>query len=150
MFEHYGFMGSWSTCFIPCECGWCQQTSFANPPGVPCPSCGNKLFATLQLGTTVARHFERTLSIPQYIIRLIVEYLYWHDPDAEFRRQYLLNKLLTRGSEFRLLTYFHNGIHGNISQCEDIIDKVLLFVVGECQDRVVFRTVSNIMSNAVW
>ena len=43
-----------------------------------------------------------------------------------------------------------SGIHGNISQCEDIIDLVLLFVVGECQDRVVSRTVGNIQSNAVW
>ena len=98
----------------------------------------------------VARHLESTLNIPLCVIRSSVEYLYWHDPDADFRRQYLLNMLLTRGSEFHLQMYFHNGIHCNISQCEHIIEVVLLFVVGDCQDRVVPRTVGNIQANAVW
>ena len=78
----------------------------------------------------VARHLESTLNIPRCVIRSTVEFLYWHDPDADFRRQYLLNVLLAVGSGFRFLTYFHSGIHSNISQCEDIIDRVELFVVG--------------------
>ena len=97
----------------------------------------------------VARHFENTFNIPLCVIRSTVEYLYWHDPDADFRRQYLLNVLLT-GPGFRFLTYFHNGIHSNISQCEDIIDRVLLFVVGNSPNLVVSRLAGSIQSNAGW
>ena len=83
-------------------------------------------------------------------MRLIVEHVHWNDPAAECRRQYFVNVQLTSGSDFRLLTYFYNGIHGNISQSEDVIDMVLLLVVGECQDLVVSCVVGNIQSNTMW
>ena len=137
-------------CFTRCKCGWCRQTSFANSPDFPCLSCGNKMFATVQSGTMVAHHLESTLNIPRCVIRSTVEFLYWHDPDADFRRQYLLNVLLAVGSGFRSLTYFHSGIHSNISQCEDIIDRVVLFVVGNSNDIVVSRLAGSIRSNAAW
>ena len=98
----------------------------------------------------VARHLENSLNIPLCVIRSTVEYLYWHDPDADFRRQYLLNVLLTEGYGFRFLTYFNNGIQRNVSQCEDIIDRVLLFVVGNSKDLVVSCLAGCILLNVAW
>ena len=120
--EQNGFTGSWGTCFMLCRCEWCQQSSFVNSIDFPCFGCSNLFFAITQSDGTVARHVSMTLNVTQYIMRVIVEHVYWNDPAAEFRRQYLLNVLLTRGSEFRFLKYFYNGIHGNISQSEDVID----------------------------
>ena len=130
MFEHYGFTGAWSTCFTTCKCWWCRQSSVANFPDFPCFSCGNKQFANVQSGTMVARHFEKNLNIPTCTTRLTIEYMYMHNPVAEFRRQYFLNVALVEGSRVRVLSYYYNGIHGNISQCDHIIDRILIFVKG--------------------
>ena len=104
----------------------------------------------MQADSMVALHLARTFRPPQHIIRTIIEYVNWNDPAAEFRLQYLLNMLLASGSGFRLLTHFYSGIHGNISQTEDIIDRIVLFVVGESEDRLVSRVIGNIQFNAVW
>ena len=104
----------------------------------------------MQADSMVARHFARTFDLPQYIMRLTIEYVHWNDPAAEFRRQYLLNMLVADGSVFRLLSRSYNGIHGSVSHTEDIIDRVVLFVFGECQDRVVSRVIGNIQFNVVW
>ena len=47
------------------------------------------------------------------------------------RRQrlgFLWCMLLGRGSPFRRLTYFHNGMAGNISEAEDVFDRLLSFL----------------------
>ena len=147
MCEHNRVMGSWVNCFMLCKCEWCQQSSFINSIDFLCLGCSNMLFVIMQSDSMVARHFTRTFNVPQYIIRVIVEHVHWNDPAAEFRRQYFRNVLLTSGSDFRLSTYFYNGIPGNISQSEDVIDLVLSFVVGGGHDRVVSRVVCN---NTVW
>ena len=104
----------------------------------------------MQADSMVALHLVRTFRLPLLSIRTIIEYGHRNDPAAEFRRQYLLNMLAAAGSEFRLLSRSYNGIHGSVSHTEDIIDRVVLFVVGECQDCVVARVIGNIQSNAVW
>ena len=59
----------------------------------------------------------------------IVNYLQWYDDASEFKRIYLTELLLTRGSALRKFTYFHNSKHGTISAHEDIIDRIISFVV---------------------
>ena len=135
---------------MPYRCEWCQHSSFVNPIDDPCFGCSNFFFSTMQADSMVALHSARTFSLPQHIMRTTIEYVHWDDPTAEFRRQYLLNMLVAGGSGFRLLTNFYNGMHGRISHTEDIIDRVVLFVVGECQDRVVSSVIGNIQFNAVW
>ena len=44
------------------------------------------------------------------------------------RLHFLRSSLLARGSPFRTFTYFSNGLTGNISETEDIIDRVMGFL----------------------
>ena len=75
MFEHYGFTGAWSTCFTRCKC-WCCRQSFANFLDFQSLSCCNKVFANVQSGTMVARHFKKNLNMPPCITRLTIEYMH--------------------------------------------------------------------------
>ena len=50
------------------------------------------------------------------------------DALAEFNRDILRHILVTRGSPFRVFTYFSNGMAGNISITEDILDRIICFV----------------------
>ena len=44
------------------------------------------------------------------------------------RKRFLYCALLSRQSSFKKFTYFRNGMHGSISQHEDILDRILSFV----------------------
>ena len=77
----------------------------------------------------VFKHFQRSFHLPQVTVSSIVNYLQWYDDASEFKRIYLAVLLLTRGSAFRKFTYLHNSKHGNISAHEDIIDRIISFVV---------------------
>ena len=74
----------------------------------------------LAAGADPVRGFRRALS------ERVAHYLAQHA-----RRQrlgFLWCMLLGRGSPFRRLTYFHNGMAGNISEAEDVFDRLLSFL----------------------
>ena len=50
------------------------------------------------------------------------------DALAEFNRAILRHILVTPLSPFRDFTYFANGLAGNISVTEDILDRIICFV----------------------
>ena len=81
---------------------------------------------------------------------MIIEYAYWNNPATEVRRHYILCVLLAEGSCFRLLTHYYNGYYGNVSQTVDIIDHVVSFVVGDCQDCVISRMLSVVPPKHLW
>jgi hypothetical protein len=47
------------------------------------------------------------------------------------RLHFLHNVLLSRNSCFRQFTYFYAGISGNISQTEDVLDRIMSFLGGD-------------------
>ena len=73
----------------------------------------------------LARHtvFE---DLPPTVRRQVIEQL-TVDALGEFNRAVLMH-ILTRHSPFRAFTYFWNGLPGNISQREDILDRIVSFL----------------------
>ena len=55
-------------------------------------------------------------------------FLRWYDGYAEFTRRYILNVLFGRDSVFREITFWYNNMPGDISDREDVIDRILFFV----------------------
>ena len=77
----------------------------------------------------VLLHLVRSGRLPDPLVRTLISYVQWNDAKVVFRKTYLWEMLLSSGSIFKQLTYFHNGSVGNMSQHEDILDHVLGFVV---------------------
>ena len=73
-------------------------------------------------------HLIRSGRLPDPLVRTLISYIQWNDAKVVFRKRYLW-EMLSSGSIFRHLTYFHNGSLGNMSQYEDILDHVLAFVI---------------------
>ena len=67
-------------------------------------------------------------------LRIIACFIKWKDGYAEFKRLYLMCVLLSGASVFTLFTQWHNPISGGISDMEDVIDRILLFVTGIDRD----------------
>ena len=90
----------------------------------------NDMAATM--ASIVFKHLFETLNLPDTFGQELVRYLQpMHDALANFRGQYLRKMLMGppyAPSKFRLLTYYGNGMAGNISDTEDIIDRVIAFV----------------------
>jgi len=59
---------------------------------------------------------------------IIAEFLGNVDWTRRRRLKFLENVLRSPGSPFQQFTYFNNGIWGNISMTEDILDRILSFV----------------------
>ena len=83
-------------------------------------------------------------------MRMVIGYAYWKNSADEFRRHYILCVLLAEGSHFRLLTHDYNGYYGNVSQTVDIIDHVVSFLVGDCQDFVISRMFGIVHPKLLW
>ena len=77
----------------------------------------------------VFRHLRRSFRLPLHLASSIVDYLHWYDDASQFKYIYLSELLLRTNSDFRQLTHFHNERFGSISPSEDIIDRIISFVV---------------------
>ena len=77
----------------------------------------------------VLLHLIRSGRLPDPLVQTLISYVQWNDAKDVFRKKYLWEMLLSSGSIFRQLTYFHIGSLCNISQYEDILDHVLAFVI---------------------
>ena len=70
------------------------------------------------------------------------EYFYMHvldsivvkaDRQLAARKKHLLHALLARDSVFCQFTHFSGGLKGNISDTEDIIDRILVYVAASAE-----------------
>ena len=66
-------------------------------------------------------------SVPPTVRRQVIEQL-TVDALGEFNRAVLMHILTRPISPFRAFTYFWNGLPGNISQREDILDRIVSFL----------------------
>ena len=117
--------------FTRFTCTLCPDSSFLNDGLSPCISCHNLLLLRDFPGTSIGRYLFTTRGLPIHLVDTVVRYLV-PDHEAEFRRQYLRILLLgppMGGSRFRLTTYASNGMAGSISAREDILDRILMFIV---------------------
>ena len=69
-----------------------------------------------------------TAHLPEIPLHIVATFLQWNDSYAEFKRQYLLIVLMAKESVFRQFTFFYNKKSGNISDREDVIDRIVSFV----------------------
>ena len=122
-------MGSWGMCFEPFTCLRCGNGCWINPVDSPCLNCENDLFAQKMSRSIVLQHLIRSGHLPNSLVRTLISYVQWNDAKAVFRKRYLWAMLLSSDSVCRQLTYFHNRNLGNLSQYEDVIDRVLAFVI---------------------
>ena len=77
----------------------------------------------------VLLHLIRSGRLPDPLVQTLISYVQWNDAKVVFRKRYLWEMLLSSGYIFKQLTYFHNGSLGNISQYENIFDRVRAFVI---------------------
>ena len=74
-------------------------------------------------------HLRKAFHLLEMPLQLVDSFVMWNDSYSEFKRCYLLTVLLARESVFRQLTYYYNTTRGNMSDLEDVIDRILSFVV---------------------
>ena len=104
----------------------------------------------MQSESIVARHIEKVYKTQTYLMRIVVGYAYWSNGVAEVRRHYLLCVLLASGSSFCDFTHYYNGFYGNMTRTVDIIDHIVFYIVGECHDRVVNRSLGIIHKKTLY
>ena len=119
--------------FDSLECQLCggEQPPIFQPPYIPCPKC---------IAPVRHRFGLRRIDFGSGAgtdIWVILEAYCGLDVERMFhlrfeRLHFLWCVLLGRGSPFRDFTYLGNGMRGNISQTEDIIDRIFSFLLLRC------------------
>lgn len=85
--------------------------------------------------TVVFVGMQRKFTLDETLLNAIAAYVDIGIAERDFRKTYLRMMLLgpptiwNKTHGFRLFTYFSNGLAGHTSEREDIIDRVLAFVV---------------------
>ena len=121
-------MGSWGK-FTPIMCIRCCEESWINSVDGPCLNCQNDFFERKMIRSTVLQHLFRSGRLPYSLVRMVISYVHWQNATSEFKRRYMLEMLLSSGSVFRRFTYFYIAFCGSISQHEDVVARVIAFVV---------------------
>ena len=67
---------------------------------------------------------------PELPLQIVASFLKWNDGYAVFKRLYLLHVLLARDSVFSHFTHWYNNVSGEISDLEDVVDRIISFVIG--------------------
>ena len=110
------------------QCVLCESESMINTEWAPCLDCQNNEFVERTTSSIAFRHLRNASHLSETPLHLVSTFIHWNDSDAEFKRQYLLSVLMTKGSVFRQFTFFYNKKSGNISDREDVIDRIISFV----------------------
>ena len=110
------------------QCVLCESESMINTEWAPCLDCQNNEFVERTTSSIAFRHLRNASHLSETPLHLVPTFIHWNDSDAEFKRQYLLSVLMTKGSVFRQFTFFYNKKSGNISDREDVIDRIISFV----------------------
>ena len=77
----------------------------------------------------VFKHLYCTFRLPVHLAQSIMDYLQWYDDASEFKRIYFSEILIGPNSSLRQFTNFHNENFGSVTRGEDIIDRIISFVV---------------------
>ena len=72
-------------------------------------------------------HNTRFENLPEKAKRTVITFLAT-DAHEQHQRAITGHILLTAGSPLRVFRYITNGLAGNISVCEDILDRIMSFV----------------------
>ena len=99
-----------------------------NTVRAPCLDCQNNEFVERTMSSITFRHLRMTAHLPEILLHIVATFLQWNDSYAEFKRQYLLIVLMAKESVFRQFTFFYNKESGNISEREDVIERIVSFV----------------------
>ena len=110
------------------QCVLCESESMINTEWAPCLDCQNNEFVERTTSSIAFRHLRKASHLSERPLHIVATFFHWNDSDAEFKRQYLLSVLMTKGSVFRQFTFFYNKKSGNISDREDVIDRIVSFV----------------------
>ena len=110
------------------QCVLCESESMINTEWAPCLDCQNNEFVERTTSSIAFRHLRNASHLSETPLHLVYTFIHWNDSDAEFKRQYLLSVLMTKGSVFRQFTFFYNKKSCNISDREDVIDRIISFV----------------------
>ena len=70
---------------------------------------------------------NRFENIPEQAMGTVITFLATNAHE-QHQRAITEHILLTRGSPLRAFRYITNGMAGNISECEDILDRIMSFV----------------------
>ena len=76
------------------------------------------------------RHLCTVSQAPELPLHTMVCFIKLKNSRAEFKRLYLMRVLLAGCSVFSQFTQWHNRISREISELEDVIDRILLFLIG--------------------
>ena len=99
-----------------------------NTVWAPCLDCQNNEFVERTMSSITFRHLRMTAHLPEIPLHTVATFLQWYDSCAEFKRQYLWIVLMANESVFRQFTLFYNKESGNISEREDVIERIVSFV----------------------
>ena len=99
-----------------------------NTESAPCLDCQNIEFVERATFPIAFRHLRKASHLSERSLHIVATFLQWNDSDTEFKRQYLLNVLLAKELVFRQFTFFYNKESGNISESEDVIERIVSFV----------------------
>jgi len=119
--------------FSPAECDLCH--GFTIEPSYPqiwiCEDCEVRrrsylflLLWKIDFGVGLEEHFY------MHVLDFIVVKA---DRQLAARKKHLLHALLARDSVFCQFTHFSGGLKGNISDTEDIIDRILVYVAASAE-----------------
>ena len=67
---------------------------------------------------------------PELPLQIVGSFLKWNDGYAVFSRLYVLHVLFTKGPVFCKFTHWYNRGSREISNLEDVIDRIISFVIG--------------------
>ena len=110
------------------QCVLCESESMINTEWAPCLDCQNNECVARTTSSIAFRHLRNASQFSETPLHLVSTFIHWIDGDAEFKIQYLLGVLMSNGSVFRQFTFFYNKKSGNISDREDVIDRIISFV----------------------
>ena len=99
-----------------------------NTEWAPCLDCQNSEFVERTTSSIAFRHLRKASHLSERPLHIVATFLHSNDSDAEFKRHYLLIVLMAKESVFRQFTFFYNKKSGNISDREDVIDRIVSLV----------------------
>ena len=99
-----------------------------NHAWAPCIDCCNSDFVERTTSSIGFMHLRMASQSPELPLQIVASFLKWNDGHAVFKRLYLLHVLLARDSVFCEFTRWYNSMSGEISDLEDVFDRIISFV----------------------
>ena len=92
--------------------------------------CWNSKFVCKTTQSIAFMHLRTISQAPELPLHTMVCFIKWKDSRADFKRLYLVRVLLAGGEVFCQFTQWHNRMSLEMFELEDVIDRILLFLIG--------------------